>query len=159
MCGECVPELDDMEKTLLELALERDKLVLGICRGFQFINAALGGTLYQDLPSEHKSPIGHSQTFPGDRPAHSVRISEDSPLLELLDEERIEVNSFHHQSAKTLATGIKAMAEAPDGLVEAVYLPGKSFIWAVQWHPESSCKSDPYSMKIFNAFVKACERL
>lgn len=146
---------DEMEAIVLKNALNADKPILGICRGIQFINAALGGTLYQDLPTQHPSDTEHHQKPPYELPAHDVRIMKDSPLYECLKADRISVNSCHHQGVKEIAQGLKVMAVAEDGLVEAVYRPEKRFVWALQWHPEFSWKVDNGSRKIFGAFVDA----
>ena len=148
---------DDMEAVVLQKALAADLPVLGICRGIQFINAALGGTLYQDLPAQHPSDVTHRQSPPYDSPAHEVRLRKDSPLYRRLKTEVIGVNSYHHQAVKELAPGLETMAEAPDGVVEALYAPDARFLWAVQWHPEFSWRTDPNSMKIFRAFVDAMQ--
>ena len=83
---------------------------------------------------------------------------ENSPLYDCLSTTHLAVNSCHHQAIRELAPGLEVMACSPDGLVEAVYLPGKRFLWAVQWHPEFSYKSDENSRKILRAFVEAAER-
>ena len=156
-CGEVCPARDRMEQTLLHLALERDLPVLGICRGIQFLNAVLGGTLYQDLPTEHPSQTQHHMTQPYDRAVHTVTLQPGTPLAELLGEEHIGVNSYHHQAVKTLAPCLTEMAWSEDGLIEAVCLPEKRFVWAVQWHPEFSFRVDEHSRKIFGAFVAAAK--
>lgn len=157
-CGEVCAARDAMEQVLLQLALEQDLPVLGICRGIQFLNAALGGTLYQDLPTEHPSHIQHHMTPPYDRAVHTVTILPDTPLAEVLGATCIGVNSYHHQAVKTLAPGLTEMARSEDGLVEAVCLPDRRFVWAVQWHPEFSFRVDEYSRNIFAAFVQATGR-
>ena len=149
-----VEKRDALESALFPLALESGKPVFGICRGLQFINAALGGTLWQDLPSEHPSEIAHRQGKPYDSPVHSVSLS--GPIRELLGKDTIRVNSLHHQAIRNLAPSLEAMAVTPDGLTEAVYMPGKRFVWAVQWHPEFLYKKDPDSLSLFRAFVEAC---
>ena len=146
---------DRLETAILNKAIEADKPVLGICRGIQFINAALGGTLYQDIPSLFPSEINHHQAAPYDMPSHNVYIRKDSPLYEIVNVEELPVNSCHHQAVKELAPGLEIMASAADGLTEAVYMPSKRFLWAVQWHPEFSYKNDESSMKIFRAFIDA----
>ena len=153
-CGELCPARDALERELLRQALERDKPILGICRGIQFLNAALGGTLYQDLPTEHPSEIEHSMKPPYDQAAHTVRILPDTPLAALLEKQELGVNSCHHQAIKSLAPSLVEMARSTDDLIEAVYLPGKTFVWAVQWHPEMSLRTDEASRKIFEAFVR-----
>ena len=144
-----------MEKIVLEDAMKKNKPVLGICRGIQFINAFLGGTLYQDLPSQHSSDIEHHQTPPYDIPIHDVSIRKSTPLHDCLGADRISVNSYHHQAVKDVAPGLEVMAESEDGIVEAIYMPSYGFLWAVQWHPEFSYKKDVNSKKIFQAFVES----
>ena len=154
-CGECCPQRDKMETILLPMVLEQDKPVLGICRGLQLINVALGGSLYQDLPTQHPSSVCHRQPAPYDQPIHPVELVPDTPLQKCLRKEELPVNSCHHQGIKELASGLQPMAYAQDGLVEAVWKPGSRFVWAVQWHPEFSHKVDENSRKIFRDFVKA----
>ena len=144
---------DDMEKIVLRMAIEADKPVLGICRGIQFINAALGGTLYQDLPTQLFSLVNHHQKPPYDVPVHAVKVLKASPLYKCLNTNRIRVNSYHHQAVKDVAPGLKVMATAEDGLVEGVYMPDHRFIWAIQWHPEFSYRKDVYSQRIFREFI------
>lgn len=155
-CGELCPGRDGLEVPLLLEAMARDKPVLGICRGLQLINTALGGTLYQDLPTQRPSACEHHMAAPYDRPEHMVRLAEHSPLKRLLQAEEIGVNSCHHQGVKRLAPSLNVMAEAPDGLVEAVCAPESRFVWAVQWHPEFSRRVDENSRKLFEAFVQSC---
>lgn len=155
-CGECSIDRDYMEKVLLEEVLKRDKPVFGICRGIQFINAALGGSLYQDIPLQHPSDVEHHQSPPYDMPIHKVDIVENSPLYSLIGKDKIDVNSYHHQGIKKLSYKLLPMAYAEDGLVEAVYMPDKKFVWAVQWHPEFSFNISEDSRKIFKAFVTMC---
>lgn len=150
----CCKKRDAMEGILLRAAVESDKAVLGICRGLQFINAALGETLYQDIPTQHPSAVAHHQQPPYHLPSHEVAVAKDSPLHKCLKVESLPVNSCHHQAIKALAPGLESMAAAPDGLVEAVYMPGHRFVWAVQWHPEFSGQTEA-SRRIFSAFVDA----
>ena len=151
--GSC-PERDTLETPVLSKALQADKPILGICRGLQFINVFLGGTLWQDLPSEHPSVIVHRQGKPYGTPTHKVVLSGD--LRMLLGKDNLEVNTLHHQAAKDLSAGLTAMAVAPDGIIEAFQMTGKRFVWAVQWHPEYMFKTDPDSLAIFSCFVKHC---
>ncbi|MBQ1821699.1 MAG: gamma-glutamyl-gamma-aminobutyrate hydrolase family protein [Clostridia bacterium] len=154
-CKETCPERDAMESVLLRLLWDADKPVFGICRGLQILNAHLGGTLYQDLLTEHPSGVNHRMAAPYDRAEHSVSLLRESPLHALLNADSIGVNSCHHQAIKTLAPGLQPMAISPDGLVEAVYAPEKRFVWAVQWHPEFFFRKDESSRKLFQAFVRA----
>lgn len=153
LCGECSPERDTMEKLLLDVAMKRDMPVLGICRGIQFINAVLGGTLWQDIPKQFSDKLSHCQKPPYDKSVHDVVIEGDSPLNKLLKQEHIAVNSYHHQGVRELSPKLKCMASASDGLIEAVYSPEHKFLWAVQWHPEFSYKTDENSRLIFKEFV------
>lgn len=153
---ETCPARDRMDATALRLALREDKPVLGICRGIQLMNAALGGTLWQDLPTQHPSDVDHHMAPPYDRVAHEVRILPGTPLHELLGQDLLGVNSYHHQAVRDVAPGLVPMAVSTDGLVEAVYAPGQRFCWGVQWHPEFSFRTDASSRAIFRAFVNAC---
>ena len=157
VCAETCPERDAMETVLLRLLWNADKPVFGICRGLQILNAHLGGTLIQDLGSEHPSDTNHRMAAPYDRAEHAVALSKDAPLFSLLKTDSIGVNSCHHQAIKALAPGLKPMAISPDGLVEAVYAPEKRFIRAVQWHPEFFFRKDENSRKLFAAFVNAAK--
>ena len=152
--GSC-PERDKLETLLLSKALPSDKAILGICRGLQFINVFLGGTLWQDLPSQHPSEIVHRQGKPYGTPTHKVMLSGD--LSTLLGKETLEVNTLHHQAAKDLGENLEMTAVAPDGIIEAVQMAGKRFVWAVQWHPEYMFRTDPDSLAIFLCFVKHCK--
>ena len=152
--GTC-PERDKLETLLLSKALPSDKPILGICRGLQFINVFLGGTLWQDLPSQHPSEIVHRQGKPYDAPTHKILL--EGELRTLLGKEHIEVNTLHHQAAKDLGGNLTAMAVAPDGIIEAVQIPDKHFVWAVQWHPEYMFRNDPASLAIFSCFIKHCK--
>ena len=148
-------ERDKLESLLLSKALQADKAVLGICRGLQFINVFLGGTLWQDLPSQHPSEIVHRQGKPYDVPTHQVTLSGD--LQALLRKNILEVNTLHHQAIKDLGSGLMPMAVAPDGIIEAAQMSGKRFVWAVQWHPEYLFRRDSDSLAIFSCFVEHCK--
>ena len=148
--GSC-PERDNPETLLLSKALQADKPILGICRGLQFLNVFLGGTLWQDLPSEHPSEIVHRQGKPYGNPTHKVNLSGE--LKALLDTDILEVNTLHHQAIKDLTNGLIPMAVASDGIIEAVRMDNKRFVWAVQWHPEYMFKTDNNSMKLFDCFI------
>ena len=156
-CGENNPLRDRMETRLIELALQADKPVFGICRGLQILNAVLGGTLYQDLKTQTGTEICHSMDKPYDRTVHEVTILPDTPLAELYGPGALAVNSRHHQGIKTLAPALRAQATAPDGLIESVYLPGYRFVQAVQWHPEHRWQAAE-SQSILRAFVDVCKK-
>ncbi|MGN1014438.1 MAG: gamma-glutamyl-gamma-aminobutyrate hydrolase family protein [Butyricicoccus sp.] len=155
-CGLWNEERDKLEAALFRLAYQEDKPMLGICRGIQLFNAMLGGTLYQDLPSQRSSSTEHHMHPPYDRPCHRVYLTHGEPLAQLLGCTELAVNSYHHQAVKRMADGLRMMARSEDNLVEAVYDPSKTFVWAVQWHPEFSFRSDGSAGKIVSAFVRAC---
>ena len=155
-CGETNMDRDEMEASLFSRVYELDKPILGICRGIQFINASLGGTLYQDLEMQYPSGIEHHQKPPYDVHVHGVEIEEGSPLYGILNIKRMMVNSYHHQAIKKISPHLLPMAYAEDQIIEGVYAPDKKFVWGVQWHPEFSFQKDENSRKILGAFVKAC---
>lgn len=159
-CGNVSPARDSMEIQLLKAAMALQKPVLGICRGIQLLNVALGGTIYQDIPSqmERSFPVSHRQPFYYTVPSHHVDIKKGSLLSKAsggLD--RISVNSQHHQAIKDTAPGLIPVAWAPDGVIEAVEKPDYPFFLGVQWHPEYLWQSDPAAMGLFRLFVEACK--
>ena len=156
-CGVCCDLRDAMEIPMFHAVYEKNKPIFGICRGIQLINTALGGTLYQDLPSEHPSSTVHRQTVPPSQPTHSVTLIADTPLREVIGTDTMMVNSCHHQAIKTLGKDLSVMAVSEDGLIESVYAPEKYFVQAVQWHPEFMHLVNENSRKILRHFVKACE--
>lgn len=149
----CCIKRDLMESIVLKIAMDMDKSILGICRGIQFINVALGGSLYQDLNLQHPSNIDHHQQAPYDIPKHEVTLKQNTPLHECLHVDKLLVNSYHHQAVKDIAQELEIMATSPDGLIEALYMPTYKFLWAMQWHPEFSYQTDINSQKIFQAFI------
>ena len=155
-CGRTCPARDQMEGYLLDKCLQDHKPLLGICRGIQFINARLGGTLYQDLPSEYESGVEHHMTPPYDRTAHNVEVLKGTKLAGIIGEGIHGVNSYHHQAIKALSPLVNVMAYSEDGLVEAIEVKDQEFAVAIQWHPEFSYKSDPDSIKLVQAFIDAC---
>jgi putative glutamine amidotransferase len=132
----------DSLRDAFELALFRDAQargfpILAICRGIQLVNVALGGTLWQDIPSERPKALDHNPATGRDARTHPVDIVPASRLARALQCTRIEVNSFHHQSIRDLAPGLVVSAVAPDGEIEgAEGAAGEPWLLAVQWHPE-----------------------
>jgi putative glutamine amidotransferase len=130
-------ERDLFELALFAAARQMELPMLGICRGIQLVNVALGGTLFQDLPSERPGPVDHNVS--GDRAArtHAVRLAPGSRAEQALGGERLTVNSFHHQGVRDLARGLVATGWSDDGLIEAAESEaGAPWLLAVQWHPE-----------------------
>lgn len=129
------PLRDQLEFDLLERWLHADKPVLGVCRGHQVLNVALGGSLYQDLPTQHASDVAHDA--PGYCDAkHAVRLQPGGLLHTWHGVKSALINSAHHQAVKQLAPGALLEATAPDGIIEAFRHPRYRFAFGVQWHPE-----------------------
>jgi len=114
----------------------------------------LGGTLWQDLPSQHPSEIVHRQSKPYSAPTHKVVLN--GSVKALLGKDTIEVNTLHHQAIKDLGNGLTPMAIATDCIIEAARMEGKRFVWGVQWHPEYMFKMDKDSLAIFSHFIHHC---
>lgn len=151
---------DKMEDVLIKAVVEADKPLLGICRGMQSINVALGGTLHQDIHAEHSpDSLPHVQGRPFNMPAHMVDVVEGSKLAECIGAPRIGVNTIHHQSVAKLGEGLVVSAVSPDdGVVEGIEMPSKGFVVGVQWHPEHMWRTRPHSKSLFKAFIDACRQ-
>ena len=137
--------------------LKTGKPILGICRGLQILNVAEGGTLFQDLHKQNAGPIlQHLQQAPNTHASHYVQVKAGSLLESVTGNERIKVNSYHHQSLKDVAAVFKVTGIASDGIVEAIEGTGKKFVLGVQWHPELlSEKGDAVSLQISETFLSA----
>ena len=152
--GEIDEGLDYMEIEAARIAFRDDLPILGICRGIQILNVSLGGTLYQDIPSQVKESINHTQKAEKSILTHSIQIEGKSRLHRIFKRKEVWVNGKHHQAIKDLAPGLIVSARAADGIVEAAEHPLKKFIIAVQWHPEGTWKNDIFSKRLFRAFVR-----
>lgn len=150
------PQRDALEKSIALLAVKTNLPLLGICRGHQMLNVALGGTLYTDIDRQYKTPLLHSQpeTMPPDYLAHEVEIASGSRLAGIISNQRVMVNSRHHQAIKDLAPNLSVSARASDGLIEAVELIEHSFCLGVQWHPEALVQMEA-QRAIFSTFIAA----
>jgi putative glutamine amidotransferase len=156
--GELSPYRDFMELELIKKAALSNKPILGICRGMQVINVAMGGTLYQDIHAQIKDRelIKHSQSAPRWYSTHNIDIKEGSFIYKSFKSRKASVNSFHHQAVKAIASGFDATAWSEDGIVEGIeYIKG-SFIVGVQWHPEDLWKDNPIHHGVFKGFVNIC---
>ena len=146
----------DFDFRLLNRSLEEKNLaVLGICAGCQILNIGLGGSLHQDIPSafpespvQHSSPNGWQDGFHN----HIVKLSPGTKLASIYGKQEFDVPTSHHQAVKNLGKGLIPTAEAEDGIVEALELPGRPFVIGVQWHPE---RDYPGNEQLFKAFVQA----
>ena len=157
-CGQPCVHRDSLEFALFSEAVKTDKPILGICRGMQFLNAALGGTLYQDLPTQKPSEVCHKQPAPFDALTHSVTVEKGTLLYDIVGTEKLMVNTLHHQAVDKIAPCLVPCAKADDGIVEAAYDPEKAFLLGVQWHPEMIFGHEENSIKIGKAFVEACKK-
>lgn len=156
-CGRIDPAQDALELPLTRLALESDTPLLAICRGLQVLNVALGGTLWQDLASQRPESLDHAQFGPENRLTlvHPVEIEADSMVVRIMGATSIQTNSSHHQAVRELAPGLRAVAHAPDGVIEAVELSDHPFAVGLQWHPEAMFRHYPEMLRPFRALVEA----
>jgi putative glutamine amidotransferase len=152
--GPSEPELDLFEIALVRAAEDRDMPLLAICRGLQVLNVARGGTLTQDLPSEHPSDVEHRQQQAASTPTHHVTLDSVSLTAQCLGLHELRVNSFHHQAVDRLGSGLRAVGWAPDRVIEAIEATDRSFTVAVQWHAESMTRS-PEQDRLLEAFAEA----
>jgi putative glutamine amidotransferase len=152
-------ERDELEFTLARWAAEQAKPILGICRGIQVFNAALGGSLYLDIASQRPDSLRHdtARELPNDHLAHRVSVEPGSRLAALFGQAESAVNSWHHQAIREAAPGLRVTARADDGLIEAVELPVHPFALAVQWHPEM-LPDRPEMQRLFAGLVEAAQR-
>ncbi len=150
------PARDAVEIELVRLAVARGKPFLGICRGIQVVNVALGGTLYTHIPDQRSGALKHNYDSGSQREylAHRVQIEPESRMAEIFGVTDFEVNSLHHQGILQSAPGLKPVGYAPDGLIEAAELRGHVFGMAVQWHPEWLTAYE-HARRLFRAFVEA----
>lgn len=145
-------DLDATELALARQAIATGMPVLAISRGAQALNIARGGTLFQHLPERFGRAIQHRQLADGPASTHPVEVEPDSTLARALGCTQLDVNSYHHQSTSGLGRGVRAVAWAPDGVVEAIEVPRGRFTIGVQWHAESMTGS-PEHASLFRAFV------
>ena len=178
------PEREEAEYLILNYAKRYDVPVLGICRGMQAMNVSLGGTLYQDIDDQffcteannasacetcqqcslyivdaEQTPTlksSHCQIDCYHAPIHEVAVTPDTQLQSILGQERIAVNSMHHQAIKVLGDGLRACAHDPEGLIEAIEAPALDFMLGVQWHPEFFASDT--MQPLFSAFTAAAKR-
>ena len=150
---------DNLEIELVQRAAQQQIPFLGICRGIQVINVALGGTLFTHVADQLPGALRHDwyPDIPRDTLAHGVEVQPGSLLAAVTGSTALKVNSLHHQGLKDTAPALQAIAVAPDGLTEAVELPGHPFGLGVQWHPEWMPEIDT-AQAIFRAFTAAVRK-
>jgi putative glutamine amidotransferase len=150
--GPVNPRRIDFEMEVTRLALRRGRPVFGICGGAQVLNVALGGSLYQDIPSQIPKAYKHSAS---PEPVHTVDVVPGTRLAAILGRHELRVNSMHHQAAKVPGQGLVVCASARDGVIEAVEITDQPFVIGVQWHPERLYREDEAAARLFTAFVQA----
>ena len=155
--GETFPERDTYEMILLEESKKRNIPILGICRGFQLINVAAGGTLYQDLSLIPGNILKHNQVSNPTLKTHKIEIKENSFISSIFGKETM-VNSFHHQAIDKVANDFIVVARASDGVVEAIEHKTYKFLVAVQWHPEMLAVNCEKAKELFSKFVEEAKK-
>lgn len=154
------PIRDRYELKLLKAFVQKKKPVLGICRGFQLMNVFKGGTLFQDLPTQHQNGVSHrSDTY--DAFTHSVKVSSGGMMDKMYERKFGEIVSIHHQGIKKLGEGLQVEAISDDGLIEAFSSTQEDFYFGVQWHPEFHADEEDRFLSaepLMKAFLKACKK-
>jgi putative glutamine amidotransferase len=148
----------EFEHLLLSRALERDMPVLGVCNGMQLLNVVLGGTLYQDIPTEVRGAHRHEQKIDRRRPVHPIEIVPGTLLARALRRATLMVNSTHHQAVRRLGRGLIPTAVAKDGIVEAVESVEHRYVIGVQWHPEFLVRSVPPNAGLYRSLINAARK-
>ncbi len=147
---------DEVEFTAVERALELQLPILGICRGAQVLNVAMGGTLFQDIATERPGPVLHQQQQAWGQRSHCATVASDSRLHAIVGSDELFINSYHHQAIRDVAPSLRVVARAEDGMVEAVEGRDHPWLIGVQWHPEryeaSAADNDPDRL-LFQAFA------
>lgn len=157
--GEVSLQRDLAEIALAKAALKKKMPIFGICRGIQLLNIVLGGNLYQDIDDQYENDsILHQQKAERYEASHYVTIFSESLLYKIIGDDRIAVNSLHHQALKDVPSGLSISAKASDGIIEAMELKDYPFCIAVQWHPEEmAVVGNEHAKALFTAFMEACK--
>jgi len=149
------PWRDSLDVLYAKAALAIKMPILAICRGEQLMNIVLGGSLYQDLPSQILSDVRHNQRESAIYPSHKIVVDRSSRLYDIMGRDTLMVNSHHHQAVKKPSKKVKVVAVAEDGVIEAYEGTSRSqWLQAVQFHPEQLCRRDESWLALFKALVK-----
>lgn len=151
---EISPERDEFEMMLAKEFFALGKPILAVCRGCQVLNLSLGGSIFQDINSQIDQIIKHDQKAPRYCPTHSIKVIQGTRLSQILLQEHVRVNSFHHQAVKSPAPGFSVTAVASDGIIEAIEADDHPFALGVQWHPECTWQQDLGSYRLFRTFIQ-----
>lgn len=159
LLGPVDPARDLFELALLAGARQRELPILGICRGLQLVNVGLGGTLWQDLPTERPGPVDHNPRMARNQRVHGIRLEPQGRAFAAMGAVSLQVNSFHHQGIRDLAPGLVAQGWSDDGLIEVVEGQDERWLVAAQWHPEEMHGelASP-DLALVRAFVNAAHR-
>ena len=147
------PKADDFECALVDAATARGVPTLAICRGFQVLNVARGGTLFQHIPDDPGVPAHGRPGEAGGARTHPVRLDAGSLLADVMETTEVTASCHHHQAIDALGDGLRVVGRAADGIVEAMELDG-AFVLAVQWHPEDTAGDDRAQQRLFDALVR-----
>ncbi|MDO4690072.1 MAG: gamma-glutamyl-gamma-aminobutyrate hydrolase family protein [Fusobacterium sp.] len=151
------PERDEYEIIILDEFLKTKKPILGICRGHQLLNVYFKGTLFQDIAYYERTILNHKQECYPDLATHNINIIDEENILFELFGKQVSVNSFHHQIIDKLGQGLTAIAQANDGVIEAIQMKNHKFLYGIQWHPEMMVVRGNKEMKrIFDKFLESC---
>lgn len=153
--GEISPLRDKFELALCNTVLQKNMPLLGICRGMQVLNIALGGTIYQDISAQTNSTLKHNQQAPRFHATHGITVLDDTLLSSLLKTTNTTVNSYHHQAVSSLGHDLRVCAKSKDDLIEAIEHTKNPFALGLQWHPEAMKAEEQKSL--FIAFIKASQ--
>jgi|SRR5690625_2527416 len=158
--GEINPTRDIFELHLLKMMFKRNKPVLGVCKGMQMINVALGGDLYQDISSQYKDElIQHKQRAKIVHPTHPIDVKTGTKLYRMIKKKNVYVNSYHHQAVRRLGRNVIVSSYATDGVIEAIESTAHTFVIGVQWHPECLIVSeDPSFLALYEFFIHHCQK-
>jgi len=152
--GKLYPERETTDFGILDYVESKNLPVLGICFGVQSLNVHRGGSLVQDIPSLVENHLKHDEDSSKPPARHLIRVEKDSLVGRLAGAPEVEVNSYHHQSIQNPGRNLRAVAFAPDGVIEAVEDTRGRFIVGVQWHPERGWKDDAFSKALFSSFIE-----
>ena len=155
--GTVTPDRDVFEIRLINKMLELGKPILGVCRGCQILNVAVGGKMFQDIDAQiDQELLQHAQKAPTTHTSHYVNVLRDSLLYRLTEMEQLRVNSRHHQANRSVIDTFQVSGRANDGVIEAIENKRHPFVLGLQWHPENlAMKNDQSSLKIFQGFIEA----
>ena len=152
------PLRDRFELLLVKATLAQERPILGICRGIQVLNVAMGGTLYQDIQEQIGEAMIHRQVAPAGHPTHAVKVEPGSLLARLVGQPMLQVNSFHHQAVRAVAPGLVVSAWANKCTIEAIEAPSHHFVLGVQWHPETMWEKDKLAKALFDGLIESAKR-